>query len=128
LLTGAAGQGTGVWLLTFDWLLSQTRFPELMQKMLKTVESAYRYPVDIEFTVNFDAAGTILNLVQCRRSDQGAAEIDMPETSKTNGFSSPAGTFRVALAQRSRIIFVDPEEYTRLSLPTNTGQPVSSGG
>ena len=63
-LAERGGKGQEAWLLTFDWLLSQTSFPELMQKMLKTVERAYRYPVDIEFTVNFDAAGTtVINLV-----------------------------------------------------------------
>jgi hypothetical protein len=116
------GKGQDVWLLTFDWLLSQTRFPELMQKMLKTVESAYRYPVDIEFTVNFDAAGTtILNLVQCRPLQTKGVQqkIDMPENIDDERifFASEGHFMGGSIAQPiRRIIFVDPEEYMRLSL------------
>lgn len=116
------GKGQDVWLLTFDWLLSQTRFPETMQKMLKTVESAYRYPVDIEFTVNFDAAGTtILNLVQCRPLQTKGVQqkIDMPENIEDERifFASDGHFMGGSIAQPiRRIIFVDPEEYARLSL------------
>jgi hypothetical protein len=116
------GKGQDVWLLTFDWLLSQTRFPDLMQKMLKTVESAYRYPVDIEFTVNFDAAGTtILNLVQCRplQTKGVQQQIEMPENIEAERifFASEGHFMGGSVAQPiRRIIFVDPEEYTRLSL------------
>jgi hypothetical protein len=116
------GKGQDVWLLTFDWLLSQTRFPETMQKMLKTVETAYRYPVDIEFTVNFDAAGTtILNLVQCRPLQTKGVQqkIDMPENigDERIFFASEGHFMGGSIAQPiRRIIFVDPEEYTRLSL------------
>jgi len=115
-------KGQEVWLLTFDWLLSQTRFPELMQKMLKTVESAYRYPVDIEFTVNFDASGTtILNLVQCRPLQTKGVQqkIDMPDNIEEERifFASEGHFMGGSIAQPiRRIIFVDPEEYTRLSL------------
>ena len=56
-----------VWVLTFDNLLSSTPFAQTMAKMLKKLEQVYRYPVDIEFTVNFDASGrTKVNLLQCR--------------------------------------------------------------
>jgi hypothetical protein len=116
------GKGQDVWLLTFDWLLSQTRFPELMQKMLKTVETAYRYPVDIEFTVNFDAAGTtVLNLVQCRPLQTKGVQqkIDMPENIEDERifFASEGHFMGGSIAQPiRRIIFVDPEEYMRLSL------------
>jgi len=116
------GKGQDVWLLTFDWLLAQSRFPELMKKMLKTVETAYRYPVDIEFTVNFDAAGTtVLNLVQCRPLQTKGVQqkIEMPENIDEEKifFASEGHFMGGSIAQPiRRIIFVDPEEYTRLSL------------
>ena len=63
----ATGKDTEVWILTFDELLSSTAFPELMSKMLKQLEKIYDYPVDIEFTANFNAEGKIqINLLQCR--------------------------------------------------------------
>ncbi len=38
-----------------------------MRSMLRTLQDAYEYPVDIEFTVNFSEAGDyVINLLQCR--------------------------------------------------------------
>jgi hypothetical protein len=55
------------WLVTFDKLLAETDFPSTMQRMLKTLETSYSYPVDIEFTTNFTTDGIFeINLVQCR--------------------------------------------------------------
>jgi hypothetical protein len=56
-----------IWLLTFERLLTQTDFCTIMQRALKTLEEAYDYPVDIEFTGNIDSdANMHLGLVQCR--------------------------------------------------------------
>lgn len=60
-------QGGPYWLVTFKKLLSETPFPKIMQSLLKTLEAAYNYPVDIEFTANFNQNGELkINLVQCR--------------------------------------------------------------
>ncbi len=61
------GRREEAWIITFDEFLSKSSFPGIMQKMLKTLEKHYEYPVDIEFTVNFtDSDGFQVNLVQCR--------------------------------------------------------------
>ncbi len=53
--------------VTFDRLLTGTPFIETMRTMLKTIEEAYKCPVDVEFTTNFRGDGTFqVNLVQCR--------------------------------------------------------------
>lgn len=55
------------WVLTFKRLLTETPFAADMRCMLETLERAYDYPVDIEFTANFLADGSYrINLVQCR--------------------------------------------------------------
>ncbi|MGA2092233.1 MAG: PEP/pyruvate-binding domain-containing protein [Sedimentisphaerales bacterium] len=55
------------WLLTFEKLLKETDFVPSMQKILKRLETAYHYPVDVEFTVNFTNDGKLMiNLLQCR--------------------------------------------------------------
>ena len=55
------------WILTFDELLAKTAFVEDMRIMLKTIQEAYDYPVDIEFTTNFIPNDEYrINLVQCR--------------------------------------------------------------
>jgi hypothetical protein len=54
------------YVLTFNGLFRQTKFIDDMREMLATLQKAYDYPVDLEFTANFfDHAGRI-NLVQCR--------------------------------------------------------------
>jgi hypothetical protein len=55
------------WVLTFKKLLSETSFVADMRALLETLEQAYDYPVDVEFTTNFlpDTSYRI-NLVQCR--------------------------------------------------------------
>lgn len=55
------------WMLTFENLFSRTDFIKDMQEILKTLQDAYKYPVDIEFTANFiDEKNYRINLVQCR--------------------------------------------------------------
>jgi hypothetical protein len=55
------------WMLTFDELLTKTKFVEDMREMLKIIHEAYDYPVDVEFTANFSPDRKYcVNLVQCR--------------------------------------------------------------
>ncbi|HEY6838934.1 MAG TPA: PEP/pyruvate-binding domain-containing protein, partial [Geobacteraceae bacterium] len=59
-------RGEDSWLFTFAGLLS-TDVTAVMGRMLKTLEMSYDYPVDVEFTVNFDReGGYAINIVQCR--------------------------------------------------------------
>jgi hypothetical protein len=54
-------------ILTFDALLSDTAFIADMGAMLQTLQQAYEYPVDTEFTANFFSPERYrINLVQCR--------------------------------------------------------------
>ncbi len=48
--------------ITFDKFLKQTLYPVMLKNLLKTLEKAYGYPVDIEFA--FD--GHFLHILQCR--------------------------------------------------------------
>jgi len=61
--------GACPWVLTFENLFAQTPFVEDMRRMLSTLQKAYDYPVDTEFTANFFGPGATdyrINLVQCR--------------------------------------------------------------
>ncbi len=117
---GSGGQQA--WILTFDSLLSESRLPGLMQKMLKSLEGAYRYPVDVEFTVNFakDSAAQI-NLVQCRPLQTKGQEkrVEIPKAVKQNRvFFRSEGNFMGGSISQSikRLISVDPEHYNSLLL------------
>jgi len=55
------------YVLTFEKLLTETNFVKDMKIILKTLQKAYNYPVDIEFTLNFlNDTDYKINIVQCR--------------------------------------------------------------
>jgi hypothetical protein len=63
----ATSRRDGPPVLTFDRLLSATPFVEEMREILRTLADEYRYPVDVEFTLNVISGNRLrLNLVQCR--------------------------------------------------------------
>jgi len=55
------------YLLDFKKLLTDTKFAAIMKEMLGVLSKAYDYPVDIEFTANFNKDNSFkINLLQCR--------------------------------------------------------------
>ncbi len=117
----ARGQGRqNAWLLTFDHLLSETPFSSMMQNILKTLERAYDYPVDIEFTVNIVDEQPRINIVQCRPlQTQGHDKpVVLPDNVPTEQiFLSTKSNFMGGniFHDISWLIWVEPAEYTRLS-------------
>lgn len=107
-----------VWLVTFEPLLRDAAFPSLMQRLLKTLERAYAYPVDVEFTVTFDDRGRAwINLVQCRPlQTQGTRErVQLPaQVPADRLFFRTKGHFMGGSVQRpiQRVIWVDPTAYS----------------
>ena len=111
-----------VWLLTFDQLFADNQFSGLMQRMLKHIEEAYQYPVDIEFTVNFTTDMTPkINVVQCRPLQTKGAdkEVNIPrDIPEEQTFLRTEGNFMGGnISQPLKwIIWVEPSEYSRLPL------------
>ena len=110
------------WIITFDELLSSTPFAQNMSRLLKTLESIYRYPVDIEFTVNFYMQGKArINLLQCRpfQTKGHYSRVELPEKlPKTKILLKQEANFMGGSVYQaiSRIIYVDPQGYTKLDL------------
>lgn len=53
--------------LTFERMLAKTEFVPAMRELCQTLQRAYDYPVDIEFTANFTPDARFrINLLQCR--------------------------------------------------------------
>ena len=118
----ATGKDTDFWIITFDDLLSKTEFPELMSKMLQRLEKIYNYPVDIEFTANFNSQGNIqINLLQCRpfqtRGHNRRVEITN-KISEEKIFLRQQGNFMGGGVHESisRIMYIDPQKYSKLPL------------
>lgn len=115
------------YILGFERLLKETSFPQWMKTILQTLEGIYEYPVDIEFTVNFNRSGEFrINLVQCRPlQTKGPGEpVAMPEPAdEENSIFQTTGNFmggnvRLPL---DYIIYVDPKGYMDLSLEDKYG-------
>ena len=111
-----------LWILTFDELLATTDFPKTMSAMLKTLENVYQYPVDIEFTGNFNAEGNLqVNLLQCRPFQTKGQDIRVTipgEIPADRILLKQEGNFMGGSVAQPlfRIIYIDPLNYTKSSL------------
>jgi len=120
---GHDAAGRMPWVLTFEKVIKETAFIDDMRRMLRCLRDAYRYPVDIEFTVNFTAENAyLINLLQCRpfqgRGDTAAIAQAAPAVAPSNVFFATRGPIiGTSRAGRvDRLIFVVPEAYARLSM------------
>ncbi|HRZ86504.1 MAG TPA: PEP/pyruvate-binding domain-containing protein [bacterium] len=117
--------GKGVkeyWILTLDTVFDDPALADSFRKMLNTIERAYRYPVEIEWTVNYTSDGTFrINLLQCRPlQTRGLGhKVDMPDSVKREEmlFLSRGYFLGGNVSQPiKRIIRVEAEGYCKLDL------------
>ena len=108
-------------LLTFNPLLSETDFVADMREMLATLQKAYQFPVDIEFTTNFFVQDNYsINLVQCRPLPVQGVEVSyLPRPEIAQGellleaHGAVIGQSRIVAIER--FIYLVPELYGQLS-------------
>ena len=107
--------------LDFKKLFTDTPFAPFMKDMLSLLSGIYNYPVDIEFTANFNANGQFkLNLLQCRplQTTGIGRAVHMPKVKTANDcFFATRGNFmggniRLPL---SHIILINTQEYLKLT-------------
>ena len=105
------------WLVNFEPLLRDTDFAGLLQRMLKTIERAYGYPVEVEFTLTFGEAGEQrINLVQCRPLQTLGPQqrVRLPDAVRGEAlFFRTSGRFMGPSMQLpiQRVVWVDPQAY-----------------
>lgn len=109
------------WFLTFDKLINETDFVQTMLTVLKTVEEAYEFPVEMEFTTNFpDDGGYQMNIVQCRPFQvKGGGQISeppsiLPEDLVLDTHGAIIGQSRLEVIDH--VIYVVPSLYGELPL------------
>jgi hypothetical protein len=108
------------WVITFDELMLNTAFARDMRDMMKRLQDGYRYPVDIEFTVNFNNDGDYrVNLLQCRpHQTRGMGKrVAIPDAVPEERmlFVSRGNFLGGSVSQPiARIIYVDPHGYSGL--------------
>jgi len=103
----------------FHKLLNETGFPEFVRTVLSTLSTAYNYPVDIEFTVNFAPDGEFrFNLLQCRPlQTKGLGRVmEAPQPKQEHIFFSSAGDFMGGNVRLhfDYVVFVKATEYLEL--------------
>jgi len=109
-------------ILTFDQLLTNTSLVQDVRDMLETLETAYRYPVDIEFAADFQPDGAYrLSLLQCRpfQAKHPGESPDPPANPPENQIvfkSSGPVIGRSRAAKVDRLIYVVPEKYGQLPI------------
>lgn len=109
------------WTITFDRLVSSEKFRSFLQGILQSLETAYGYPVDIEFTVNFKNDEEFkVNLLQCRpMQTKGLGHrVKMPKTMPNEKviFKSQGNFLGGNILQTiDMIIYVDPKAYCDLA-------------
>jgi len=117
----ASRDGSG-WIVTFERLLTRTSFAKTMRRMLATLETAYGYPVDLEFTANCtDESSVRVTIVQCRPlQTQGVQKMRVeivPRPDDITLFRSRGSFMGGSIVQPlRRVISVDPEGYTALTM------------
>ena len=109
------------WILTLDSVLGNNMLVDSFTRILKSLEEDYNYPVEIEFTVNFTGEGRFkINLLQCRplQTRGPGNKVDMPDRiGKSAVLFESTGYFLGGNVSQEikRIIYVDPQEYGRLT-------------
>ncbi|MCM8790254.1 MAG: PEP/pyruvate-binding domain-containing protein [Candidatus Omnitrophica bacterium] len=115
------GSDEEAWIIDFDNLLSNTNFTEIMRNILHSLETAYGYPIDIEFTVNFVKNNKFrINILQCRPMQTkglGHKVIVPKHIAKKDIIFQTRGNFLSGnISQKvDRIIYVDPKGYCGLA-------------
>jgi hypothetical protein len=110
------------WILTLDSLFGDHALSDYFKALLNTLETAYRYPVEIEFAINFASDNTYkINLLQCRplQTKGLGHKVEIPEQiSKKNILFDSEGYFLGGnISQRIKwVVSIDQGKYSKLSL------------
>jgi len=109
------------YVLTFDRLLRSERFVMIMRTILKKLERAYGWPVDIEYTVEVIPGldpDYKITLLQCRpqASREEGQTVTVPRNipSERVVFASSGTVLSGKVSNIRYVVYVDPEHYSHV--------------
>lgn len=109
------GQRREVTFVNCNGLVNNDKFTSLMKELLQTLESAYEYPVDIEYTVNVGQEGSfVINLLQCRPLQVATTkeDVEIPKNKGEVFFHIKNSSMGRSRKQNFDIlVYVDPHKY-----------------
>lgn len=105
--------------LTFNNLIRQTNFVDIMGKMLTKLEAVHGHPIDIEFTAYIDRNGRVrINLLQCRfmglPGTEGPVSLPTDIPPERILFRSNRIMSGGIVSEIRFIILIDPAEYVTI--------------
>ena len=108
------GQRREIVFINCEGIVKNTKFIDVMKEILNTLETAYDYPVDIEYTVNVGEDNSFnINLLQCRplQVSTNNEAIEMPED-KNVFFHIRESSMGMSRKNKvDAICYVDPHRY-----------------
>jgi pyruvate, water dikinase len=115
---GLLSADSKAFVFTFNNLISRTAFIETLRTLLATLERAYGYPVDTEFTAAVNSKGGIrINLVQCRpmRLPGLSGVVGVPEEIPPDRvlFKTYRTLSGGSVKNIKTIVYLDPQAYAR---------------
>ncbi|WP_458405205.1 PEP/pyruvate-binding domain-containing protein [Methanobrevibacter sp.] len=108
------GQRREIVFVNCEGIVKNHEFIEVMKEILKTLETAYDYPVDIEYTVNVGADNSFnINLLQCRplQVQTNDEAIEMPEDKNVLFHIRESSMGMSRKNKIDTICYVDPHKY-----------------
>jgi len=104
-------------IVTFDGLISGSPFMGKLEAILKTLEAALGFPVDIEFASD----GQDFYLLQCRAQSHSAEDVAMEIPSRIPEedilFTANRYISNGKVADITHIVYIDPERYGEIANP-----------
>lgn len=109
------GQNREVVFVNCNGIVYNDKFIKLMKELLNTLEIAYDYPVDIEYTVNIGQDNIfVVNLLQCRPLQISTTKevIEIPENvGETYFHITNASMGRSRKEKIETLVYVNPHDY-----------------
>ena len=109
------GQNREVVFVNCNGIVHNDTFIEMMKELLNTLETAYDYHVDIEYTVNIGQDNTfVVNLLQCRPLQISTTKkvIEIPtDVGETYFHITNSSMGRSRKEDIATLVYVDPHDY-----------------
>ena len=109
------GQRREVVFVNCNGLVNNDEFTSMMKDLLKTLEEAYDYPVDVEYTINVGQDKSfVINLLQCRPLQISTTNeiIEIPENKGETYFHIKNSSMGRSRSENiETLVYVNPHKY-----------------
>ena len=111
------GQNRDIEFISCQGIVNQEIIMQQMKDILATIQEAYQYPVDTEFTINLSENGDyVINILQCRPLQvfRDSEETSMPENVTPDNILFECRNSAMGLSRTDKldlVVYVDPVKY-----------------